>query len=340
MTGMIKRWFGGRSGGAPVVSFIIVAYDMQREIWRTLQSLQASYQTSAAEIAYEVIVVDNGSPQPLDESRVRACGPQFRLLRIDNANPSPVSAINRGAALARGSHIAVVIDGARILSPGVLYWSHRAFQLSARAVVSVLGFHLGPDHQRLSSAAGYSRDVEDRLLAAINWPDNGYRLFEIASLAGSSRFGWCAPLAESNCIVVPRTLYDEVGGFDERFVSPGGGLANLDFYKRCCEAGGIDLYHLVGEGCFHQLHGGVTTGGAAAEPNRYHHLQAEYEAIRGELHRVPQNRPILLGSAQPESVWLLAEGSRRLVENNALQAQRQRHLDAVGFSYVPGGDAD
>ncbi len=205
-------------------------------------------------------------------------------------------------------------------------------QLAPRAVVSTLGFHLGPEHQRESCRQGYAKELEDKLLERIKWPENGYRLFEIASLAGSSKFGWHAPLAESNCICVPRTLFDELGGYEERFTSPGGGLVNLDFYKRACEAPETELFYLAGEGCFHQLHGGVTTGGEGSEGNRYHHLQQEYEAIRGEPHKVPQRRAVLLGSVQPATVPLVADGSAALAQNNKLYDQRLSHFAAVGLT--------
>lgn len=291
------------------VSFIVVAYDMAREIPRTLQSLQSHYQLNSRHINYEVIVVDNGSPQPLCAQEIEAFGSQFRLLRINDAKPSPVSAINKAVQQAHGSHIAIIIDGARMLSPGVLHWSQQAFTLNTRAVVSVLGFHLGPAHQRLASEHGYNQKQEDHLLDSINWPDDGYRLFDIASLAGSSKYGWVAPLAESNCIVVPRFLYEEIGGYDEGFTSAGGGLANLDFYKRCCEAQNTTLYHLLGEGCFHQIHGGVTTGGGNQTATRYHELTQEYETLRGKPHQPPQNTPVLLGKAHPASLRLLSRGA-------------------------------
>lgn len=312
------------------ISLIVVAYNMAREIPRTLRSLQRDYQKSAEHIDYEVIVVDNGSKQPLSNNAIAQFGPQFRLLRIDNASASPVKAINQAAAMARGDYLGIIIDGARMLSPGILYWATQAFSLSPRAVVSVLGFHLGPSHQRLSSANGYNQHIEDTLLDSIAWQEDGYRLFDIASLAGSSKFGWMEPLAESNCLFVSRALYREVGGFDEGFTSPGGGLANLDFYKRCCDAKGITLYHLLGEGCFHQIHGGVTTGGAGAA-TRYEALTAEYESIRGYAHSIPKNIPVLLGKAQPNSIWLMADGSSAQVKSKDLEECRNRLFATVGL---------
>ena len=54
------------------------------------------------------------------------------------------------------------------------------------------------------------------------WQRNGYSLFRIACLAGSSKYGILAPLAESNALVMRRQMFDELGGLEEGFTSPGG----------------------------------------------------------------------------------------------------------------------
>jgi len=46
----------------PHLSIIVAAYDMQREIHRTLLSLSEKYQENISKDDYEVIVLDNGSP--------------------------------------------------------------------------------------------------------------------------------------------------------------------------------------------------------------------------------------------------------------------------------------
>lgn len=312
---------------------ILVAYDMERELPRTLHSLSRKYQQRVADIDYEVIVVDNGSPTPVDETMVSSYGPEFSLLRIDDASPSPGAGINQAASLARGRYLGVIVDGARMLSPGVLWWASQAFTLQSRAVVSILGLHLGPEHQRLSGERGYNQAREDRLLKRIKWPQNGYKLFEIASLAGSSKFGWYGPLAESNCIFLPAALFSDIGGYEERFGSPGGGMINLDFYKRACEAGEVELFYLVGEGCFHQTHGGVTTGGKHQHASKFDNLHGEYEAIRGTRYTAPTNPPILIGNTRLAAAWLVSEGSGLMVNEYQLDKLRSHHMQAVGLDY-------
>ena len=327
---LIKKLLKKRS---PRLSVIVVAYDMERELPRTLHSISRRYQQHLADMDYEVLVVDNGSPTPVDPGMVTDHGEEFRLIRIDDASPSPGAAINLAAAQARGEYLGVIVDGARMLTPGVLHWANQAFTLYPRSVVSVLGFHLGPEHQRLSTARGYSQAVEDQLLKRVNWPDDGYKLFEIASLAGSSKFGWYGPIAESNCIFVAREHYHSIGGYEEAFSSPGGGLINLDFYKRVCEHEESDLVYIVGEGCFHQVHGGVTTGGEHRHAEKFDNLHEEYQSIRGGRYTAPTNRPILLGQTRLAATWLVSEGSALMVTEYQLDRRRTNHMLAVGLDY-------
>lgn len=73
---------------APALSLIVVAYNMARELPRTLYTLSSQYQRGIAPQDYEVIVVDNGSDQPVDSAMWaswQAWPGQFRLLRIDQA---------------------------------------------------------------------------------------------------------------------------------------------------------------------------------------------------------------------------------------------------------------
>ena len=41
---------------------------------------------------------------------------------------------------------------------------------------------------------------------------------------------------------------------------PGGGLVNLDFYTRASLRSDVELVQILGEGTFHQFHGGAMTG--------------------------------------------------------------------------------
>lgn len=272
----------------PEVSVVVVVYNITREAPRTLLSLSAAYQRHIAADEYEIIVVDNGSNPPFDRKIIENLSGNFRLIRIDPAPPSPAHAVNRGLAEARGEVIGVMVDGARIVTPGLLHFARHGARLYDKAVVATLGWYLGYDFQRWAMQAGYDQNREDALLDSIGWPQDGYRLFEVATLDESSVDGWLQPLSESNALFLRREMWTELGGFDERFDEPGGGYLNLDSYRRAIELPGAELVILLGEATFHQLHGGVATNIPMEQMlERHSRWHPQYYTIRGKGFELP-----------------------------------------------------
>lgn len=265
------------------LSVIVIAYAMQREIPRTLQTLARSYQTIGADLDYEVILVDNGSPRPLQVDDLSDDVP-VQLLRIDDALASPAQALNRAAALARGEVLCLMIDGAHLLTPGVFEWALRAFAAFPCPVVAARYFYMGPGEQPETVLQGYDQNAEDALLRRIDWPQDGYRLFEVGTplSGGAASITWFNRMFESNCLFMSREHYFSVGGSDERFDLPGGGFLNLDLYKRALDADGAVSVQLVGEGSFHQVHGGTTTNSErVAREAKLAGYRQQYQALRG-----------------------------------------------------------
>ena len=291
---------------SPSLSVVVVVHDMARELPRTLETLAVPYQRGIDPDTYEVIVVDNGSGRPVAAELIDAFPGHIRLVRLDPAPPSPARAANTGIELARGGVVGLIVDGARMASPGLLALAARAAGLAPVPVVATLGWHLGPARHMDAATAGYDQRVEDDLLAGLDWRGDGYRLFEVSTLAGSSARGWFGPMGESSALFLPRPLWDALGGLDEAFALPGGGLVNHDLYRRACERADTELVVLLGEGTFHQYHGGAATSRRFG----WDEMHADYEAHRGGPYRPPTADPLFVGRVPATTLTHLEESVR------------------------------
>jgi cephalosporin hydroxylase len=276
------------------LSVVVVFYNMRREAGRTLHSLSRTYQEGVDGTSYEVIAIENGSDddQKLGAAFVHGFGPEFRYLDLGaDAAPSPVGALNAGIALSRGRSLALMIDGAHVLTPGVLRFGLQGLATYAPAIVATQQWYVGPGQQGEALDDGYDQAGEDRLFERILWPANGYRLFEVGHFVGDR--DWLDGVWESNCMFVTRAQLEQVGGFDERFSMPGGGYANLELYERLGSSPEITVCTILGEGSFHQVHGGTTTNqpDAADRRSRVFGYGQHYAELRGRTFRGP-GKPI------------------------------------------------
>ena len=285
----------------PLLSVVVIGYNMARELPRTVRSLSAELQRDIGEGDYEVIVIDNGSTRPFELEQLQRLGGNISTHRIAGATPSPVPAINRGLALARGDLIGVLIDGARMASPRLLATALDAARLHPRPIIGTLAFHLGPDVQMRSVERGYCQAVEDDLLASVDWAADPYRLFEISVFAGASKKGWFSIPIETNALFLRRDHWDSLGGYDPAFVSPGGGLANGDTWLRACSDTTGRIILLLGEATFHQFHGGIATGSPTQSPV-FQQFRDEYVRIRQRPYAIPTGTPLYLGQLHPAAL--------------------------------------
>jgi hypothetical protein len=213
-------------------------------------------------------------------------------VRIDPAPPTPARAANLGVTLAGAEVVGLMIDGARIASPGLLAMARLGRRLANRPIVATLGWHLGTTRHMDAHEVGYDEDAEDRLLDELDWQHDGYRLFSAATLAASSARGWFRPMGETNALFMPAALWHELGGLDETFSLAGGGLSNHDLFRRACELPDVQLVVLLGEGTFHQIHGGAATSGRIS----WDAMHDEYVARRGRPYQPPGNDRLYVGS--------------------------------------------
>ncbi len=213
---------------------------------------------------------------------------------------SPAPAINAGLTFARGHTVGLMIDGARMLTPGVVAGALAAGRAYGPALVAVPGYQLGPLPHHM--AAGRRAADDDRLLDRIGWPADGYRLFEVASMSLANRMGIFRPFMECNCLFAPADVLAAIGGADERFDLPGGGALNLWLWHRLAHWPGLPCVVLPGEGSVHQVHGGVTTSfDAEGYRARTEAFLAQLNAVLGEPFKAP-DVPVSYLGAMPQTM--------------------------------------
>ena len=326
----------------PKISIILIVYDMQRQAMVTLRSLCPDYQQGISADDYEVIVVENRSARCLDPAAVAALPGPFTYTLRDEPGKSPAAAINFALSQARGQTIGIMIDGARMLSPGVLRHVSMACAITPDALVAVPGYQLGSSPHDLTS--DHSQADEIALLDQIGWPGIGesgignfaigYRLFEIASMSLANRAGFFLPFMESNCLFAPAEVLRELGGADERFDLPGGGALNLYMYYRLAYHPRTTLFLLPGEGSFHQIHGGVTTSSREDRDAFLGSILAQLNAILGMPFRSPDMAPILLGVLPPDLHPFLSFSAEKYAKS------MQRKKRGVEERIAAGADPD
>jgi glycosyltransferase involved in cell wall biosynthesis len=291
------------------LSILICTYNMVREAPRTILSALPPYQKNITSSEYEVIVVDNGSSQPVDPKFFEGLPKPVRSVQYPGRSASPVQALNWAAQqVAKGSWILFCIDGARLFSDGLVAATLKYAALNPNAFIYTLGRHLGPKVHMQSRLEGYNQTQEDELLASIDWYNHPGKLFGVSALAGSSANGFFSTINESNAFAISRTLFEKIGGFDERFISAGGGLANLEIFQRYVTEPAVFPVCLLAEGTFHQYHDGIATSSKVL----WDELNREYTGIFGKPYMPPEYQTLFAGPLRKEAQAFYNESLRKL----------------------------
>lgn len=262
------------------LSVVIAAYEMHRELPRTVMSCLPPLQQHAEGLDYEVVIIDNGSANPLDLSSLPSTAIDVRVIRIepDEAAPSPVSCINDVVERnTNGELLLVCIDGARLFSSHIVRRTVEVLSRYPDAFTFVGSRHIGPKTQMIASAEGYDQKVEDELLRSAKWTHDLDRLWDVSVWAGAHTVGRLIEQNESNAFGLSRLLWHELGGYNPGFQRPGGGLCNLEFFERAViREQGLNIL-LYGEATFHQYHGGAAT----SSTTYFEESQEEYLSVTG-----------------------------------------------------------
>jgi hypothetical protein len=143
----------------------------------------------------------------LSENEIRSFGPEFHYRFVPTQSVSPVQAVNAACREAIGERLLVMIDGAHIVTPRTFRLVHDAFRQFRAPFVATVPFYLGPTKQNLSVQAGYNHQVEDELLQASGWKQNGYRLYSVSASFADESGGWYGQLFESCCFAIRKADY-------------------------------------------------------------------------------------------------------------------------------------
>jgi len=210
------------------VSFIIPLFNALPLTQAMLASLRA---TLPAGLAYEIILVDDGSTDGTRAWLATLADPPFRVV-LNEKNLGYAAANNRGAALARGEFLALLnndlVLAPRWLEPmlalagqrpdaGLIGNVQRDFRSAAIDHTGVFINHKGkPQHDKTPPAPGRDWRNVDMVTGA--------------------------------CLLVRHDLWRRLGGFDQRYVN---GCEDVDLAIRAIKAGRANLVALRSEVLHH-----------------------------------------------------------------------------------------
>lgn len=307
----------------PLLSVVVIVYDMPEQSYNTLLSLSADYQRNVSSHEYEVIVIENNSRNTLPADAIARLPPNFSYHLREETGVSPAPAINQALSISRGQYIGLLIDGARMLTPKVIQYALQGLKL-ADAIVAVPGYYLST----VATTSQNCADIllkEKKLLRDIDWINNGYRLFEKACFSNGNRHGYFHPLMECNALFFSKHAIDSLGGVDEAFNLKGGGSLNLHLYRLLNVNTKGPLVILPGEGNFHQFHGGTSTTNSADRKALVETFKTQLDSYWPGGFKAVTKEPYMLGSISREALPFMRQSLEK--GDQRFKSFQQRHLN-------------
>ena len=189
----------------PPVSVIVVHYEQERQLARTLLALER--QRYSGDL--EVIVVDDGSRQPPEVPA------GVRLIRQTRDGPRRAAARNRGVQASRGE-VLCWLDADTVPERDYVAQLTRLPALAPEAVTVGLRRHARLDDVAIEAEIETAGPANE--LRGPRWLAEGFGATHDLRNAGPRGFRFMI----SAVLGGTRWFFDEVGGFDERFDAYGG----------------------------------------------------------------------------------------------------------------------
>jgi GT2 family glycosyltransferase len=180
------------------------------------------------DVNFEVLIVDNGSDTPQALATLRQLGENPRVQVVRDSSVFNYSALNNHAvSLARGQWVALVNDDIEVM-PGHDDWLAEMLRQAARPQVGVVGAKLLYPDGTVQHAGVF-------LAGTLSW--HAFRHFASddpghGGLAQRVRNSTCLTAA---CIVVRKSIYEQVGGLDAEHLTVG--WNDTDFCLKVSAAG-------------------------------------------------------------------------------------------------------
>jgi GT2 family glycosyltransferase len=247
----------------PLVSVIIPVYNCERFVAEALRSVLAQDYPNL-----EVIVVDDGSTDAT-VSIVESLGPRIRLLRQRNLGPA--AARNRAVQASAGEYLAF-LDGDDAWLPGKVSAQVEFAQAHPEyPIVFTENGYWRPDSSgNYRAATEYAGDQPGSLRPGLIPPGDVRHAVARGKTGETSCSGWLYPtmllFSPIHIIttLIPRTLYDAIGGFDESLRSG----SDYDFWLKATYR--YRAHSIPGCYALYRLHGGGVT--SVPRPVNYPYL--------------------------------------------------------------------
>ena len=257
----------------PEVTVIVPFYQNRRQLDLLLEGLKLQQYPAAR---FEVVMADDGSPEPLKISAMDAGGLRIRVVRQEDRGFRAAAARNLAARSAEGS-VLCFLDQDTIPAPGYLRAITRlpavvpeAVVVGKREHVDLTNWSPANVHHWLSGTG----EAPDRY-AAPRWLAEAYR--SSANLLRADRFSYQYLI--SAVLACSREFFAELGGFDEGFTEYGG--EDWELAHRAWNLGAL----LAHEPAAVAWHDGPDWAGRGTPQEREAAKQREAQAL---LRRIPE----------------------------------------------------